>query len=256
MSDQPTGGSATGTATNVGSTAKDSAGQVAGTAADQVKQVSGTATDQAKQVAGTATDQARGLAAQARDRLSEEAAAQNEKAVTGLRALADELDSMTHHDGEAGVATDLARRGRGYAQSAADFLDAREPGDLVGELRGFARRRPGAFLAGALVAGIVAGRLTRGVKASTGNDIPAGTGAAGEPARLAAPLANDRRMTAADDGDTSAYPPVPEFGDAGGGALDAPDDDAAGYQAREDDAGVAGARIDPAALPDRDEARP
>jgi hypothetical protein len=46
-------------------------------------------------------------------------------------------------------------------------LEQREPGDLVAEVRRFAQRRPGAFLVGALLAGVAAGRLTRGVIAAS-----------------------------------------------------------------------------------------
>jgi hypothetical protein len=47
----------------------------------------------------------------------------------------------------------------------ADWLEHREPGDLLDEVRRFARRRPGTFLVGAAVAGALVGRLTRGVVA-------------------------------------------------------------------------------------------
>ncbi|HKC26518.1 MAG TPA: hypothetical protein VKB75_00770, partial [Jatrophihabitans sp.] len=51
------------------------------------------------------------------------------------------------------------------------------PGDLVDELRRFARRRPGAFLMGALAAGVVAGRLGRGVVAAHTEDDGTAAGA-------------------------------------------------------------------------------
>jgi hypothetical protein len=41
------------------------------------------------------------------------------------------------------------------------YLEGREPGDLLGDARDFARRRPGTFLLGALAAGVVAGRMFR-----------------------------------------------------------------------------------------------
>ena len=45
-------------------------------------------------------------------------------------------------------------------------LDGREPSQILDDVRAFARRRPGAFLLGALAAGVVAGRITRGAKES------------------------------------------------------------------------------------------
>jgi hypothetical protein len=52
----------------------------------------------------------------------------------------------------------------------ADWLEQREPGDLLDEVRRFARRRPGAFVLGALVAGVVAGRMTRGIVAARSDE--------------------------------------------------------------------------------------
>lgn len=143
-------------AADVGSTAKESGAQVAQTAADQAKNVVGEAASQTKDLLG-----------QARGELQDQAVAQHQKAVSGLRGLVDELDSMAGHGGSAGPATDLAKRGSAYAGTAANWLDDHEPGELLGELRSLAQRRPGAFLAGALVAGVLAGRLTRGVVAAT-----------------------------------------------------------------------------------------
>ena len=54
---------------------------------------------------------------------------------------------------------------------AASWLEQREPADLLDEVRNFARRRPGTFLIGAAVAGLAAGRLTRGLK-DQGNGQP------------------------------------------------------------------------------------
>jgi hypothetical protein len=63
---------------------------------------------------------------------------------------------------QSGPASEIARQTADRADRYADWLDKREPGDLVEEARSFARRRPGAFLLGATLAGVVVGRLTRG----------------------------------------------------------------------------------------------
>ena len=75
-----------------------------------------------------------------------------------------------------GVATDLARQAADRAGQAASWLQDREPEDLLEDVRAFARRRPGAFLGIALAAGVVAGRLTRGIKAAGDDDAPGGNG--------------------------------------------------------------------------------
>lgn len=125
--------------------------------------VAATAGDEARRVTGDATDQARHLMGQTRQDLQHQAAAQQSRAASGLRELADQLREMadgTEQDGMArGLVDDVARR----AGDAASWLDSREPGDLLDEARGFARRRPGTFLAIAAGVGVLAGRLSRGL---------------------------------------------------------------------------------------------
>ncbi len=64
--------------------------------------------------------------------------------------------------GTGGMASDLARQLSERVQTAADWLESREPRDLLTEVQRFARRRPGTFLAAAGVLGFVGGRATRG----------------------------------------------------------------------------------------------
>lgn len=51
-------------------------------------------------------------------------------------------------------------------RTVASWLGRHTPDDLFSEVRVFARRRPGVFLAGAVITGVLAGRLTRNVGAS------------------------------------------------------------------------------------------
>jgi len=67
------------------------------------------------------------------------------------------------------MATDLVKQASGRAHDAASWLESREPGSLLSELQSFARQRPAAFIALAAGAGLVAGRLGRGVKDATGD---------------------------------------------------------------------------------------
>lgn len=146
--------------------AADAAQASKGAAAD----VAHTASDKAKDVIGETKTQARNVVGEARGQLSEQAGAQHRNLVDKLQSLADELSSMSHTSEQSGVATDLVAQAGERARGVASWLDARQPGDLVEELRSFGRQRPGAFLAGALVLGVVAGRLTRGVVAVHGQD--------------------------------------------------------------------------------------
>ena len=72
---------------------------------------------------------------------------------------------MAKNSEQDGLATDLARQAADRAQQAAGWLADRDPGTLLDEVRSFARRKPGTYLAIALGAGVLAGRLTRGLTA-------------------------------------------------------------------------------------------
>ncbi len=163
---------------------KEQAGQVAGTAAEQGRQVAGTAADEARQVAGTAageaqrvvseaSSQVRGLVSQATDQVEEQSRTQLGRLAETLRSFGEDFERMASQ-GE-GPATGLAQEAADRARGIASHLEGREPRDLLEDVRSFARRRPGAFLAGSLVAGVVVGRLTRGAKAAqSGSDSSSG----------------------------------------------------------------------------------
>jgi hypothetical protein len=168
--------------------AKDQAASRGQGAAEAGQHVAAVAKDQTQNVLAEAGTQAKDLLRQARSELSEQAGAQQQRLARGLHALADELHSMTRHSEQPGVATDLARQGASRSHDVARWLETREPGNLLEELRTFARRRPGAFLVAAAGAGLVAGRLTRGVKDATSNDEPAGP-SAGQPPVQSRPVA-------------------------------------------------------------------
>jgi hypothetical protein len=145
--------------------AKEQAQQAAGTAADEGKRVAGVAQDEARRVASEATSQVQDLMGQATSALDEQSRTQRDRLVDTLRGFGDDLEKMASQ-GEGGLAADVARQVADRAHAVSSRLDGREPRDLLDDVRGFARRKPGTFLLGALAAGMVAGRLTRGAKAS------------------------------------------------------------------------------------------
>jgi len=163
-------GSAAQTAAETAKTAAEQAGQVKDSAAQAAGQVSQTAKEQAANVADDVRQQARQLADETGQQLHEQAVSQRDRAVSGLRSLGEELGSMSQSSEQSGLGSQLARSGSQMSHQAADFLEKREPGDLLEDIRSLARRRPGAFLVGAAAAGIVAGRLTRGVMSARSND--------------------------------------------------------------------------------------
>ena len=143
------------------SSTTQAARDIGGQGKEAAQDVASTATDQATQVAREARDQARQLWSQSRDELSNQAGQQQSRISQSLRGISDELHSMADGSQQGGMATGLVREAAGHARTASQWLEARDPASLVEEVRGFARRRPGTFLAAAAILGVVGGRLTR-----------------------------------------------------------------------------------------------
>lgn len=152
--------------------AKDEAAEVARAAAHGGGQVAGTVGEQANRVASETADQARNLFEESKGQLADQARAGQRKAATGLHALADQLHGMSEKDDGKGMVPEVARQASERARTVASWLEEREPGDLLDEVRRFARRKPGVFLAGAALAGVVVGRLTRGAIAAKSESSP------------------------------------------------------------------------------------
>jgi hypothetical protein len=188
---------------NTTEVAKEQAGRLGQTAAGAGGQVTQTAKEQAQNVVGEARQQARDLVGEARLQVRDQAGSQKSRAVQGLHALGDELEQMAQSSGQSGLAAEVARQASGRTRDLAHYLERHEPGDLLEEVRTYARRRPVVFLAGAAVAGVVTGRLTRGL--TSGGDDSTVTGAAPVPlADLTSGPYNGQAE--------AVYPPVPEPG--------------------------------------------
>ncbi len=157
--------------------AKDQAKNVGQTAAEKGSQVASTATDQAKEVAAETQRQAKDLLDQGRSQLKDQAISQQQKAGQSLSSLAQELRSLADgtSEGAPGPARDLLQQASSSVENFASMLQNREPAELLDDVRNFARRKPGMFLLGAAVAGVLAGRLTSGVKAAH-SDSPSQSG--------------------------------------------------------------------------------
>jgi hypothetical protein len=138
---------------------------VAGQAAGAAKDVAETAKVEAANVASEVKTNARDLLHQAKSDLTSQAGTQQQKVASGLRSVSEELHAMARASDQPGVASDLVRQAADRSQSVASWLDARDPGSLLNEVQTFARRRPGTFLLLAAGAGILAGRLTKGLAA-------------------------------------------------------------------------------------------
>jgi hypothetical protein len=131
----------------------------AGPAAADVKD---TAKEQAQRVGEEAKTQARNLASDVRDTVNRQARTQNDRLAGTIRQTADQLDEMRGDRPDSPATTVVARVADGGRQLA-DYLDRNGPEGVLREVQDFARRRPGAFLATALAAGFVVGRLGKSV---------------------------------------------------------------------------------------------
>ena len=169
----------TGTGGGKADAAKGAAQDVAGDAKEKAANVAGTAKEQASNVASEATDHAKQLYAQASDTLKEQAAGQQERAAGGLRSLGEQLGRMAEKDDEQGIAAKVVRDLSHRAGSAAGYLEGRDPGSLLDEVKSFAAKRPGTFIALAAGAGILAGRLTKALATEIKHEKEAGDASTG-----------------------------------------------------------------------------
>src|SRR6478752_416026 len=161
--------------------AKDEAADVTRHAADAAQNVAETAKTEAANVASEVKTNARDLLHQAKSDLTEQAGTQQQKVAEGLRSVAGELHSMAAASEQPGVATDLVRQAAERSSAVATWLDGRDPGSLLTEVKSFARQKPGTFLLLAAGAGVLAGRLSRSLSAgapeTTGRTAASGTAA-------------------------------------------------------------------------------
>ncbi|GEP40572.1 hypothetical protein NPS01_42350 [Nocardioides psychrotolerans] len=225
------------------SSTQERAHAAASTAADEGQHVAAVAKDEVRAVAAEAASQARGLAddaiSQVTDQLDEQTRTQRDRLVETLHTLSDDLDQMASSSQAPGLAADLTREVADRARTIGSHLDGRDPAELLENVRSFARRRPGTFLLGALVLGVVAGRVVRGAKdaGATQSSAPA---VPPVPTTPAAPIGD--ATVPVPVADTPAIPPSTSPFDADRPAFDQDGPmgtDAAGYGERSGETGRA-----------------
>lgn len=133
--------------------------------AKEGQQAAGHVVDSAKQEASMIAEQARDKASHLLDELGtdlqDQASQQQAKVAGNLRDISEEFRHMLDSSQATGTASSLVDQAAHHSGRIAEWLDTREPGDLVDEIKSFARRKPAAFLGIALGAGLLAGRITR-----------------------------------------------------------------------------------------------
>lgn len=146
--------------------ARSEAANIKDTTLDAAADVKDVAKSEVSNLAGEAKYQARNLVDQTRSELRGQASNQQSQLAAKLHSWASELGSMASKSDDSGPMTDLAQEASRRVGEISHWLDNHEPGELLDEVKRFARRRPGTFLALAAAAGVVAGRLTRGAVAA------------------------------------------------------------------------------------------
>ncbi|GGY38173.1 hypothetical protein [Streptomyces djakartensis] len=183
-----------------GDTAREEASATAGEARQATGQLAGTAADQARAVAGEARQQAGVAVRDLRSRAMSEVEEQSKRAAGTLRQWADDLSGLAENAQSDSPARSLAGQAADGGHRAADYLEKQGVEGVLADVQDFARRRPGAFLGGALLAGLAVGRLVKvAAKAdrSSGNghqeaartpeQVPPGTGRESPPTVAPAP---------------------------------------------------------------------
>ena len=164
----------------VASLAQEKGQQVASAATEQAREVGATAKEQADRVKGEIVEQGRTLAEEAQGQLQSQAYSQSRQLADRLAQLGDEVRALAEgrpEDADTVVpyvsnAADAVYDAADRLYSLAEDINERGLGGVLEEVQAFARRRPGAFLLGAAVAGLGVGRAVRAAK-DEGEDQPA-----------------------------------------------------------------------------------
>lgn len=131
--------------------------------ADQTRQATGqvaaTAAQQAKEVAGEVRHQAGSVVQDLRSRAMQEAEGQTRRAAEVLRQWAQDVAGLAENAPGDSPARSVAGQVADRGHRAADYVDNQGVEGILADVRTFARRRPGLFLGGALLAGLAAGRM-------------------------------------------------------------------------------------------------
>ncbi len=173
--------------------ARDAAGEVASTAGEQ-----------ARSVVEETGAQAKSVLSDVRDLVTHEADGQTRRLSAAVRQWSDEFGTMAGHQEDDSAAKDIVRQLAQNGRRAADYLDEHSSSELLDEVRHFARRRPGTFLAAAALAGLAVGRLA---KAGTADSTAQHRQTEGSPAMPPSPETSPSTMPASEVG--SAAMPLP-----------------------------------------------
>ncbi len=147
------------------------ADRLKGQAQSAASDVAATAKDEARAVQNETMDQVKSLASNAQDELTSQASTQQQRLAEQSRTVTDDLRRISRGERpESQMVTQAVSSIADRAESLTRQLETKEPMDLLDDVRRFASRRPGTFLLLAAGAGLLAGRLTRGMRDASSND--------------------------------------------------------------------------------------
>jgi len=111
--------------------------------------------EQAEEV-GRATQE---KASEVGDRAQEEADARREQAAEGIQSAAEKVRERA--EGQGGPAGKLGMQVAEGMDSTAGYLESRSTSEIWADVENYARRHPGPAVAGAVLAGLIIGKLLR-----------------------------------------------------------------------------------------------
>lgn len=140
------------------------------TVSDEASTLASTVGSESQNVMSEAKYQAKGLVDESVGQLRSQAATGQQRLAEVVREFAGEAGTMAEGSGQSGIATKLASDAARVGDDLAGWLEGHGPDDVLREVRRFAARRPGTFLAIAAGAGLLAGRFLRGVRDEGADD--------------------------------------------------------------------------------------
>ncbi|MDB1089692.1 hypothetical protein PJ985_19230 [Streptomyces sp. ACA25] len=148
-------------AQQAGQAAQQEASATAGRAGQAAGQVGATAAEQAKAVTEQAQERGLSVVRELRERVTDEAQTQTRRTAGNLRQWADDFAALAEKAPGDSPARNLVTQAADGGHRAADYLERQGLRGALHEVQGFARRRPGAFLGGAMLVGFAVGRMAK-----------------------------------------------------------------------------------------------
>jgi polyhydroxyalkanoate synthesis regulator phasin len=170
------------------SEAKEKGREVVQSASEEGKAVGHQAVEEGKAVASEAAAQAGHVVDDVKSQLQTQAQEQAKKVAQSLRKAGDDVQALAQgKPQEAGQLSSYVEQAAGKLHELAGQIESRGYEGVVQDVQRFARRRPGAFLLGAVTAGFLSGRVFSGLKPEQQGQSQSGQGGGQQPTAAAVP---------------------------------------------------------------------